>query len=165
MESYSKDLLDAVRTSNVEELQRLYDQGVCMNACNRFGESTLHIACRRADVETVRFLLDHSPPVSRSASVTSLDSLVSSDQEVTQSSNVQHLLDDYGRSPLHDVCWRPDSGNCFSLAFLFLRLNPDLLRLQDFRGYTPLHYVQPDQQAQWCAFLEILQDIYWPSSP
>jgi ankyrin repeat protein len=70
------------------------------------------------------------------------------------------LVDDYGRNPLHDACWRsiPD----FEIIMTILDRDPDLLRMEDVRGATPLHYIPQEQWMLWCAFLYHQRDRYWP---
>ncbi len=104
-----------------------------MSACNRYSESVLHMACRRSSYETIRFMLDK------------VDTLL--------------LVDDFGRTPLHDACWRPEPH--FAIVALLLDVNFDLLRCKDKRGSTPLDYVRKDHWPYWCAFLDCQKDKYW----
>jgi hypothetical protein len=62
------------------------------------------------------------------------------------------LVDDYGRTPLHDACWR--SMPRFDVVTLLLDRNIDLLRMTDVRGANALKYVCPDHWLQ--------KDKYWP---
>lgn len=107
--------------------------GFSMAACNRFSESIVHMACRRSDLDTIQFILDH------------IDTVL--------------LVDDYGRTPLHDACWRPEPK--FDIVALLMDTNLDLIRCVDKRGSTPLHYVRREHWAQWCAFLEVQKEKYW----
>jgi hypothetical protein len=104
-----------------------------MTACNRFSESIVHMACRRASAEVVQYLIAH-------------------DAEID-------IVDDYGRTPLHDACWRPEPR--FDIVTLLLDANLDLLRYQDARGFIPLQYVREDHWLQWCAYLFNQIEKYW----
>lgn len=108
-----------------------------MTACNRFSESIVHMACRRASAEIVQFLITH-------------------DAEID-------IVDDYGRTPLHDACWRPEPR--FDIVTLLLDANLDLLRYQDARGFIPLQYVREDHWLHWCAYLFNQIEKYWAPRP
>lgn len=131
---YSVELLDAVRNSDLDTLRRKDSQGISMSACNKFSESIVHLAARRSNFKTLEFLLNHGGEVL--------------------------LVDDYGRNPLHDACWRPDPR--FDIASLLLDRDITLLRRLDVRGYSPLHYVCKRHWLHWCAFLFYQKDKYWP---
>ena len=60
-----------------------------MSACNRFSESIVHIACRRSDYEVVEYIVKNGGDCC--------------------------IVDDYGRTPLHDACWR--AGNHISYPY------------------------------------------------
>ena len=105
-----------------------------MSACNKFGESILHLACKRASFETVRFLLSHGADLS--------------------------VRDDYGRTPMHDACWRPEPD--FALVSLLLTLSPSLLMRCDKWGFTPLMYITQEQWTPWCSFLYYHQALLYP---
>lgn len=134
------------------------------DASNKFGESLVHVACRRGNMDVLRFLLENG------GSLTGCD--------------------DLGRFPLHEVCWavRPR----FDIVRLFLDgtkrrrpttettttttttatpndssssndevLNP--LLVTDKRGCTPLRYVKEESWPVWRQFLDEVVDEYWPS--
>lgn len=104
-----------------------------MNACNKFGESLIHLACRRSSYEIVDFLVQHNP--------------------------AGLLVDDYGRTPLHDACWSPEPR--FDVVALIMDRYLSLIRHRDKRGNTPLHYVRREHWHLWCAFLQSQKEIYW----
>ena len=56
--SYDIAVVDAIRSNNIEQLRAFHKEGKSMNACNRFGESLLHMCCRRGDTELVKFLVE-----------------------------------------------------------------------------------------------------------
>lgn len=105
-----------------------------MSACNRFGESIVHLACRRSSTAIVEFLIQHGGDVTE--------------------------VDDYGRSALHDACWRAEPR--FDIVALIMDVNPELIRCCDRRGATPLQYVRKEHWVYWCAFLFFQKDKYWP---
>ena len=135
IEGYQTDLIAAIRNDDVDALRQLYESGRTLQACNKFGESVVHMACRRGSTEIVRFLLEVAGVCVR-------------------------LRDDYGRTPLHDALWtqKPE----FDCVEIILRACPDLLLVTDKRGFTPLSYVRRDHWVFWCEFLERNQDIVLP---
>ena len=104
-----------------------------MDACNRFGESIVHMACRRAEVDVVDFLLSNGGD--------------------------KWFVDDFGRTPLHDACWRSEPR--FDVVTLLLDRNLDLLRVMDVRGSNPLNYVREEHWVQWCAYFFHQKEKYW----
>jgi hypothetical protein len=78
--AYDLESVRAIQKSDIETLRSMVRDGKSMNASNRFGESLIAMACRRGNAEVVQFLI-------REAEVR-LD-----------------IIDDYGRTPLHDACW------------------------------------------------------------
>ena len=133
MEDYDSELVRAVRSSDLAKLKSLKNIGRSMTACNRFGESIVHMACRRADFEVVDYLLD----------------------------NIEGVwgVDDFGRTPLHDACWRPEPR--FDIVTCVLDKNLHLLRVLDVRGANPLNYVREEHWTQWCAYLFHQKERYW----
>lgn len=95
------------------------------------------MACRRASVDVVRYLIDNDADIA--------------------------IVDDYGRTPLHDACWRPEPR--FDIVTMLLDVNLDLLRFIDVRGYIPLHYVRETHWLQWCAYLFNQIEKYWAPMP
>eukprot|EP01033_Poteriospumella_lacustris_P015647 gene15648-11196_t len=138
IEDYDLAMVNAVRLSDLEALEQMCRDGKSMAASNRYSESVLHMACRRSSYETIRFM------------VGKVDSIF--------------LVDDFGRTPLHDACWRPEPQ--FAITALLLDLNLDMIRCKDKRGATPLDYVRKEHWPLWCAFLDCQKDKYWaPRSP
>lgn len=130
---YDHALLGAIRENNVRQLSDLMTSGKCMTACNKFSESILHMACRRSTPEVVAFLTAHGASL--------------------------EAVDDYGRTPLHDACWRAETD--FALVTFILDHNSELLRCVDDRGATPLDYVREQQWPEWRDFLRRKADTYW----
>lgn len=133
LEDYSIEILDAIRNSDVETIRSLHASGVSMDACNLYSESLLHRAARRGSFEIVDLLLKCGADID--------------------------IVDDYGRTPLHDACWRIETD--FNIITLLLDKKLDMLRTADIRGSCPLSYVRNDQWLRWCAFFFYKKEIYW----
>mmetsp|Transcript_14112 Transcript_14112/g.22044 ORF Transcript_14112/g.22044 Transcript_14112/m.22044 type:complete len:243 (+) Transcript_14112:104-832(+) len=125
--SYRQDVIDAVRSQDIETLRKFLTEGRPLKCSNRFGESLLHMACRRGFLDVVKFFIEEANVPVR-------------------------VKDDYGRTPLHDACWTTVPN--FELMELLVKECPDLLFLADVRGYTPLTYARRDHWAQWNEFLQ-----------
>jgi hypothetical protein len=98
---------------------------------NRFGESLMHLACRRGRTEMVRFLVEELPGGSPSQMLA--------------------IKDDCHKTPLHDACWTPDPN--FELVELILEHAPEQVLMQDVRGNTPFDYVRNEDHGLWLRFL------------
>mmetsp|Transcript_149 Transcript_149/g.225 ORF Transcript_149/g.225 Transcript_149/m.225 type:complete len:338 (-) Transcript_149:152-1165(-) len=123
---YTQEVTNAVRNEDIEHLQYLHDQGLSLKTCNKFGESLLHMACRRGCLEIVEFLIDEA--------------------EVKP-----NIKDDYGRTPLHDAFWTVDL-NADLILFLIAKC-PELMMVGDARGFVPLNYARKEQWPTVCEFL------------
>jgi ankyrin repeat protein len=134
IQDYDQELVSAVKDSDVTKINQLHANGRCMSACNKFGESIVHIALRRGSMELVDFMLQHGADPG--------------------------IVDDYGRVPLHDACWRPEPR--FDIVTLLLDRNVDSLRMLDARGYSPLKYVREQHWVHWCVFLFHMTERFWP---
>jgi len=55
LEGYDAVSVRAIRENDIDQLRQLVKSGRSLNACNRNGESLLHLACRRADVAVVKY--------------------------------------------------------------------------------------------------------------
>lgn len=135
IEDYDNELVWAIRNSDLPTIRALHGQGKSMSACNRFKESIVHMAARRAELDVVEFILDHGADLT--------------------------IVDDYGRTPLHDACWRPEPR--FDIVTLIMDRHLDLVRYSDKRGSIPLKYVREEHWVQWCAYLYHQREKYWPS--
>lgn len=133
---YDKAILSAVLDEDEVVLERMRASGRRMDACNKFGDSVLHMACRRGRVGALRYFLRVCGP----------GGVV--------------LSDDFGRTVMHDACWTASPR--FDVASSVLDVDTRLLRMVDSRGSSPLQYVPQDQWALWCAFFESRKEIYWP---
>ena len=104
-----------------------------MSACNKFSESIVHMACRRGSFEIAEFVLNNGGDC--------------------------NIVDDYGRTPLHDACWRSEPR--FDVVTLLLDQNLDLLLTADVRGASPLKYVRKEHWVQFCAYFFHQKEKYW----
>jgi ankyrin repeat protein len=141
LDAYGTEILIAVRTNNLSKARQLYKEGKFnCNACNRFGESILHIACRRGNFEMVQFLIDDV------------------------GLKVDEIRDDYHRTPLHDAFWTTTAS--YDVVDLLLKQPhvPELLLLKDIRGYTPLDYARSEHRGNWLRFLWERRSILRPTS-
>ena len=117
----------AARDENLKELEKLHGEGKNLQSANVYGESIIHIVCRRANLPCYEFL--------------------------TQTGKVSiRVKDDIGRTPLHDAAWT-DKPN-FGLVEKIIRQEPDLLFARDNRKASPLAYVPPSRWTRWCKFLD-----------
>ena len=133
--AYRTETLFAARSGDVEKLRRLLKSGALLDCCNRFGESLIHLACRRGNLDMVRFL-------------------------VTEAKVTLLIRDDYGRTILHDACWTPEPQ--FDLVEYLLELVPDFLCVRDVRGHAPLDYARHEHHSAWLDFLRLRQDKMLP---
>lgn len=129
IQAYDLETVKAIRTNNVDLLRKLWSNGdgKSMNACNQFGESVLHMACRRGFSKIVDFLL----------------------REVRVRSD---RCDDFGRNPFHDALWT-SSPNFDVVDALIRYADPLLMLSEDVRGNTPFAYARYDHNERWITFL------------
>ena len=123
-----------------------------MRASNRFGETLLHVACRRGRTSMVRFFL--SSDAEEEGNVNS--TLSASKSKIPRVE--ARVRDDLGRTPMHDLCWssaNPDHG---SMALL-VRAAPELLLAKDARGFSPFDYARREHWPSWLAFLKQYEEF------
>lgn len=130
--SYDTDVLVAIRTRDLQMLRELHNSGRPLKCSNNFGESLLHMACRRGFVEVATFLIHEAKVPVR-------------------------LCDDFGRTILHDAAWNCEPN--FELIQLILTECPDLLFMRDRRGHTPTAYARKSHWAAWNKFLKQHPDL------
>ena len=123
---YGQEEVNAIRSNDVESLRKLSADGTNLECGNRFGETIIHLACRRSHRDLVKFLID----------------------EVGVSVRV---CDDYGRTPMHDACWRAEPD--LELLDMLIDRAPELLMLSDKRGHTPLDYARREHWSVLVPFL------------
>mmetsp|Transcript_32049 Transcript_32049/g.35893 ORF Transcript_32049/g.35893 Transcript_32049/m.35893 type:complete len:365 (-) Transcript_32049:174-1268(-) len=141
LDAYKTEIVMAVRNNNVSKARQLFNDGIFdCNACNKFGESILHIACRRGHLEMVQFLI------------------------VDVGLKVEEIRDDYHRTPLHDAFWT-STASYDVVDFLLKQPHVvDLLLVKDVRGYTPLDYARSEHRGKWLHFLWKRKSILRPTT-
>jgi hypothetical protein len=132
---YTMQKAAAVRTEDIGSLRAMLQCGQTLQVCNQFGESVVHSACRRGSTRVLEFLV----------------------QEAQVSVRV---VDDYGRTPMHDACWTARAN--LEIVKIILCACPDLLLIADTRGFTPLQYIRKDLWNEWCQFIESNEDLLVP---
>ncbi|KAL7558595.1 hypothetical protein ACA910_001296 [Epithemia clementina (nom. ined.)] len=133
--SYGPYMIRMVKESNADGLRAALKAGISPNPCNQFGESLVHMACRRGDMKILSILLDAGASV--------------------------QVADDYGRTPLHDACWAANPA--FDVVEAILKLDTRLFYMKDCRGSLPLFYVHRDHFDAWSTFLlDRAVPIYYP---
>ena len=76
-ETKYQEMVDAIRSNDVDALRKLHSDGTNLQCANKFGESLIHLACRRSHRDVVSFLIDEAGVSLR-------------------------VRDDFGRTPFHD---------------------------------------------------------------
>lgn len=132
-EMYVQEAVDAVRSNDVHTLKQLAEAGANFQCGNRFGETLIHLACRRSHRDVVAFLVN----------------------EAGVSIKVR---DDYGRTPMHDACWRATVD--LDLMDMLIDACPELLLLSDKRGHTPLDYARREHWDVIIPFLNERKDKF-----
>lgn len=136
--SYGTRITQAARTGDVKVLYKLIKCGLSRNPCNKFGESVVHIVCRRG---------------SKGCAFEVLDQLCKIGCEL-------QVCDDFGKTPLHDACWTVDP--CFRTISLILDKDIRLLHMKDRRGSTPLDYLRKEKWRDMIEYLIQNRDRFWP---
>lgn len=128
--SYTNDVVKAICESDITTLKEMMLATTIndnkLQCCNRFGESALHLACRRGLVDVVTFMIEEA--------------------------NVSiRCIDDVGRNPLHDACWNREP--VWDIMDMLVKKDPILLFLADRRGFTPFQYARKEHWHLWRQFL------------
>jgi len=132
--SYGNNVMSAVRRSDKPLLTKLLEAGISANPCNSYGESLIHLLCRRGNIELLKIFSEYGCEV--------------------------QICDDFGRTPLHDACWTVEPQ--FDVVRLLLTRDRRLLNIVDCRGSSPLQYVKRDNWPLWVEFLDSVKDVFWP---
>jgi len=133
--AYVSEVVDAFRRNDLDAIKSFHCQGRLLQCCNKFGESVIHLTCRRGSYDILKFLIDE-------AKVSIL------------------VRDDSGRTPLHDACWTSTPN--YDLITLLLEHCPDLLLISDNRNFTPLNYVPSVLWTKWSKYLEEKKHLLRP---
>ena len=127
IEAYGFEVLEVIRKRDIPGLKALREKGTPLKCSNRFGESLLHLACRKGFADVTDFLINEA--------------------EVPL-----WVKDDFGRTPLIDACWTVEPN--FELIDLILTKDPDLLYVTDARGHTPLMYIRSTHWEEWIKYID-----------
>jgi Ankyrin repeats (3 copies) len=128
IDAYGFDLLNAVRNQDLKALEKFYNEGRPLKCSNQFGESLLHLACRKSFTKVVRFLIE--------------------------TANVPlNVKDDFGRNPAHDACWTISPN--WELMDLIVDECPDLFYIEDVRGHTALDYIRMEHWPAWNNYIRM----------
>lgn len=134
--SFNGAIAQAVRKGDLESFVSIHKSGKPLICCNKFKETTIHTICRCGHESLLEYALD-------------------------QSKSCIRVVDDLGRTPLHDACWT-DSPN-FDIVRMIILTCPDMLYIADNRGFTPLEYVvNAGLWPAWRSFLEENQELLCP---
>jgi ankyrin repeat protein len=126
VQAYTMEITKAARDDDLDKLKELFHAGARLDCCNKFGDSLVHIACRRGHTRTLKFLVEEAK-----VSV--------------------HRADDMNRTPFHDACWTPEPN--FEIIEILLRVAPGQVLCADNRGHLPFEYARPQHKADWMQFL------------
>jgi len=132
LNGYEMDVITAVREEDLDTLRALHQSGRTMSCSNRFGESLIHMACRRGFTSIVKFLVEEANVPIR-------------------------ITDDCGRTPLHDTLWNRDCK--YEIFDVLVRRDPALLLVSDKRGHTPFAYARKDHWSNWLVHLFDQKDV------
>jgi len=124
--NYDVDVVEATREENLDALHALHSNGRSLKCCNRYGESLMHMACRRGFLSIVTFLVDEAAVSIR-------------------------ITDDCGRTPLHDALWNRECQ--YAIVDMLVRGEPALFLLCDKHGHTPFAYARREHWELWKQFL------------
>lgn len=131
--AYGHDVVSATRSGDIAALREMHDAGRTLQCSNQFGESLLHMACRRGSATLVSFLLNEAKVSPR-------------------------VKDDFGRTPMHDACWRTNPE--YEIVELLLSLEPRLASVVDARGHTPFDYARKEHWTGWRGFLDRKKSLF-----
>ncbi|KAL3923478.1 MAG: hypothetical protein SGILL_001634 [Bacillariaceae sp.] len=126
VEAYTTTVVTVCRNNDLAGLKELQAKGQTLNCFNRFGESLLHMACRRGFEDIVDFLLEQP------------------DVDI-------RMCDDNGRTVLHDACWNPNPQ--LKICQRILERDPCLFFISDNRGCSAFQYARPEHWDIWRKFL------------
>lgn len=127
LDAYQANTIFAIRQGDIDALREIKESGQSLQGCNKFGESIVHLSCRRSNVAVPTYLLSEGGVSLR-------------------------VRDDYGRTPLHDAFWHKEPD--IPLVELILNKEPQLLFISDKRGHTPLDYARKEHWETWNRYFE-----------
>jgi ankyrin repeat protein len=144
-----------------QECQAQEKKEIQFRCCNKFGESLMHLACRRGRTDMVRFLLEEDLSLLSVSAVVEKQQCSNENDENNENEIArkrQHarnillsIYDDYNKTPFHDACWTPTPN--FELILLLLKYVPEQILIKDIRGNTPFDYVRRNDYPLWLKFI------------
>lgn len=136
--AHRMEIINAVRGQDLETVKTLHQQGYALDARSpATDESLLHVCARRGTPEILKYMLREG--------------------EVSPC-----VCCDYGRSPLHDAAWST-SERALEMLKILIYACPDMLMLNDRRGFSPLDYIPRDHWAHCCEFLDKHKEMILPT--
>jgi hypothetical protein len=140
-------------SSSQESQEQKQEKQIQFRCCNKFGESLMHLACRRGRTDMVRFLLeeDLSLSVDKQCSNENNENIIIEGKRERARHILLSIHDDYNKTPFHDACWTPTPN--FELVLLLLKYVPEQILIQDIRGNTPFDYVRRNDYPLWLKFI------------
>jgi hypothetical protein len=139
--SYGGYLLDIVSNRDGKALDSLLSYGISQNPSTEYGDSLVHLLCRRGDARLLDIVLD------------------SNKRSYCRRSPLQ-VANYMGRTPLHETCCAPRTS--FVIVDKILKDDPRLLFMADIHGNLPLDYVCKEQWAESIEYINAKMDEYWP---
>jgi hypothetical protein len=130
---HTLQVTSAARQDNLTLLKKFLREGKSLQCCNRYGESLVHIVCRRGSPDVLRFLIEEAK-----VSIT--------------------VRDDVGRNPMHDAAWT-DKPN-FDLVKVLMSEAPKLMFAKDTRGHSPMNYIPKQRWEAWCDFYKSNRSLF-----
>jgi hypothetical protein len=126
LNTYDSSVLQAIYMQDIESLRQL-GEGSPLQARDEFGESLLHVACRRCFLKVVKFL-------------------------VLEANLSLWVCDQSGKTPLHLAC--QSSSPLVEMVDFILSQDQDLLFVADNDDMTPLDYMPKDTWRMWVKHLQ-----------
>lgn len=132
--SFGTALLKAIEKGDDVSLSQFMWCGLSPNPCNAFGDNTLCMSIKRGLYDLFQCQLEAGASV--------------------------HIADSFGRTPLHFAAWAAEPD--FRTVQAIISRDPNILRVTDKHGRTPLDYLTEEKYAKWNKFLEEVKGCYWP---
>merc|ERR1712157_489774 len=124
--AYNVEVVTAVKRNKIDTLRDMHENGKCLDASNTFGESLMHMACRRRHNEMVKFFANEAKVPLR-------------------------VRDDYGRTPMHDACWTCKPN--LDLISFIIEKEPSLALISDKRSFLPFQYARLEHQSKLLEYI------------
>lgn len=129
LKRYTFEVVKAIRNNDLTKLVEMLEDGHSFDACNNNGETLLHLACRRSNLEIIQFLIE----------------------DAKASTNV---VDNMGRTLLHDACWRP-RPDIEIMNYLVSVISIETFMSNDCRGHSCFDYCRKEDWNKWNTFIQL----------